>query len=85
MSSRPTPRDPAERETEEEWRDPAECILCHARYKVFSQSCLCCYALPGAQRVYYKFCENVNPRWQDLADNWGRKMRFRGQNLGRTP
>jgi putative endonuclease len=29
--------------------------------------------------------EKVNPRWQDLAENWGREMRFRGQSLGRTP
>ena len=25
--------------------------------------------------------EKVNPRWMDLAENWGRKMRFRGQSL----
>ena len=29
--------------------------------------------------------EKMNPRWQDLAENWGREMRFRGQSLGRTP
>jgi putative endonuclease len=29
--------------------------------------------------------EKLNPRWQDLAENWGRKMRFRGQSLGRIP
>jgi len=29
--------------------------------------------------------EKMNPRWQDLAENWGREMRFRGQYLGRTP
>jgi len=29
--------------------------------------------------------EKFNPRWQDLAENWGREMRFRGQNLERTP
>jgi putative endonuclease len=29
--------------------------------------------------------EKVNPRWQDLAENWGREMRFRGQAIGRTP
>src|SRR5262249_19672638 len=29
--------------------------------------------------------EKVNPRWQDLAENWGREMRFRGQSLKRTP
>jgi len=25
--------------------------------------------------------EKINPRWQDLAENWGREMRFRGQSL----
>jgi predicted GIY-YIG superfamily endonuclease len=25
--------------------------------------------------------EKLNPRWQDLAENWGREMRFRGQSL----
>jgi putative endonuclease len=29
--------------------------------------------------------EKMNPRWQDLAENWGREMRFRGQSIGRTP
>ena len=29
--------------------------------------------------------EKLNPRWQDLAENWGREMRFRGQAIGRTP
>lgn len=29
--------------------------------------------------------EKMNPRWEDLAENWGREMRFRGQSLGRTP
>jgi len=29
--------------------------------------------------------EKVNPRWMDLAENWGREMRFRGQSLKRTP
>jgi len=29
--------------------------------------------------------ETTNPRWQDLAEQWGREMRFRGQSLGRTP
>lgn len=29
--------------------------------------------------------EKMNPRWQDLAENWGRETRFRGQHLGRTP
>ena len=26
--------------------------------------------------------EKLNPRWQDLAENWGREMRFSGQRLG---
>ena len=25
--------------------------------------------------------EKRNPRWEDLAENWGREMRFRGQSL----
>jgi putative endonuclease len=29
--------------------------------------------------------EKMNPRWQDIAENWGREMLFRGQSLGRTP
>ena len=29
--------------------------------------------------------ETTNPRWQDLAEQWGREMRFRGQSLGKTP
>ena len=29
--------------------------------------------------------EKLNPRWQDLAENWGREMRFRGQSIGKTP
>jgi putative endonuclease len=29
--------------------------------------------------------EKLNPRWQDLAENWGREMRFQGQSLGRIP
>jgi putative endonuclease len=29
--------------------------------------------------------EKANPRWQDLAEHWGREMRFRGQSLERTP
>ena len=29
--------------------------------------------------------EKINPRWQDLAENWGREMRFRGQAIGGTP
>jgi len=29
--------------------------------------------------------EKFNSRWQDLAGNWGREMRFRGQSLERIP
>jgi putative endonuclease len=29
--------------------------------------------------------EKINPRWQDLAENWGSEMRCRGQPFGRTP
>jgi putative endonuclease len=29
--------------------------------------------------------EKMNQRWQDLAENWGREMRFRGQSRKRTP
>ena len=29
--------------------------------------------------------EKLNPRWQDLAENWGREMRLRGQSIVRTP
>jgi putative endonuclease len=29
--------------------------------------------------------ETTNPRWQDVAEQWGREMRFQGQSLGRTP
>ena len=29
--------------------------------------------------------EKTTPRWQDLSENWGREMRFRGQPLERTP
>ncbi|MGE5321268.1 MAG: GIY-YIG nuclease family protein [Actinomycetota bacterium] len=29
--------------------------------------------------------EKLNPRWQDLAEKWGREMRFRGQSPGRIP
>jgi hypothetical protein len=25
--------------------------------------------------------ERINPRWEDLAENWGREMQFRGQSL----
>jgi putative endonuclease len=29
--------------------------------------------------------KKINPSWQDLAENWGREMRFRGESLGRMP
>ena len=29
--------------------------------------------------------ESVNPRWQDLAESWGRKMLFRGQSMLEIP
>ncbi|MGE5324543.1 MAG: hypothetical protein ACM3SW_16875 [Actinomycetota bacterium] len=29
--------------------------------------------------------EKLNPRWQDLAEKWGREMRFRGQSLVKIP
>ena len=29
--------------------------------------------------------EKMNPRWQDLSENWGHEMRFRGQSLEKTP
>ncbi|HEX5434549.1 MAG TPA: hypothetical protein VFY05_09955, partial [Candidatus Angelobacter sp.] len=29
--------------------------------------------------------ERLNPRWQNLAEKWGREMRFRGQSLGKIP
>ena len=29
--------------------------------------------------------EKMNPRWQDLAEHWGREMLFQGQSMGRTP
>ena len=29
--------------------------------------------------------EKLNPRWQDLAESWGREMRFRGQSLAKIP
>jgi putative endonuclease len=28
--------------------------------------------------------EKMNPRWQDLAEHWGREMRFPGQSLKGT-
>jgi putative endonuclease len=29
--------------------------------------------------------EKMNSRWQDLAEHWGKEMRFRGQPLKKTP
>ncbi len=29
--------------------------------------------------------QKLNPRWQDLAENWSREMRLPGQSLGETP
>jgi hypothetical protein len=29
--------------------------------------------------------EKLNSRWQDLAESWGREMRFRGQSMGKIP
>jgi putative endonuclease len=29
--------------------------------------------------------ERMNPRWEDLAEHWGREMLFRGQSLKKTP
>jgi putative endonuclease len=29
--------------------------------------------------------EKANPRWQDIAEQWGREIRLRGESLGRTP
>jgi len=29
--------------------------------------------------------QSRNPRWRDLAENWGRETRFRGQSLERIP
>jgi putative endonuclease len=29
--------------------------------------------------------EKANPRWRDLAEQWGREIRIRGESLGRTP
>ena len=29
--------------------------------------------------------EKMNPRWQDLAENWGREMIFQGQRIAETP
>ena len=32
-----------------------------------------------------KLIETMNPRWQDLAENFGKEMLFRGQPLKKTP
>jgi putative endonuclease len=29
--------------------------------------------------------EKVNPRWQDLAENWGREIRLPGERMAETP
>jgi putative endonuclease len=29
--------------------------------------------------------EKMNPRWEDLAEHWGREMLFRGESLKKTP
>ena len=29
--------------------------------------------------------EKMNPRWEDLAEHWGREMLFPGQSLKKTP
>ena len=42
--------------------------------------------LKGSRREKkIKLIKQTNPRWQELAESWGREMRFRGQSLGRTP
>src|SRR5262249_22492062 len=64
LSSRPTPRDPAERETEEEWRDPENAssatlirgvlaklqVLCPPRY--VQEPCALVDGLPTSSGVY---------------------------------
>lgn len=32
-----------------------------------------------------RLIESMNPRWQDLAEHFGREMLFRGQSLKKTP
>jgi putative endonuclease len=32
-----------------------------------------------------KLIESMNPRWEDLAENFGKEMLFRGQSLKKTP
>jgi putative endonuclease len=29
--------------------------------------------------------ESINPRWQDLAENWGREVLFPGESIKKTP
>jgi predicted GIY-YIG superfamily endonuclease len=29
--------------------------------------------------------DKANPRWKDIAEQWGREIRLRGESLGRTP
>jgi putative endonuclease len=29
--------------------------------------------------------EKTNPRWEDLAENWGKKILLRGQSIKKTP
>jgi putative endonuclease len=29
--------------------------------------------------------EKANPLWKDIAEQWGREIRLRGESLGRTP
>jgi putative endonuclease len=32
-----------------------------------------------------KLIEKMNPRWEDLAENWGKELLARGESLKRTP
>lgn len=32
-----------------------------------------------------KLIEKMNPRWEDLAEHWGKEILTRGQSLKRTP
>jgi putative endonuclease len=32
-----------------------------------------------------KLIESMNPRWEDLAENFGKEVLFRGQSLKKTP
>ena len=29
--------------------------------------------------------ERMNPRWEDMAEHWGKKMLFRRQSMEETP